>query len=53
MNRYYTTLEYDECVAISFAKFVDTPPRVWNIWKYEKVVGYMKYQLFGSFLKMF
>jgi hypothetical protein len=52
-SSYYTTLEYDECVAISFAKFVDMPPRVWNIWKYEKVVGYMKYQLFGSFSKMF
>jgi hypothetical protein len=22
-NSYYTTLEYDECVAISFAKLVD------------------------------
>jgi hypothetical protein len=53
MNSYYTTLEYDECIAISFVEFVDMPPRVWSIWKYEKAVGYMKNQLFGSFSKMF
>ncbi len=37
-----------------FSKFVDMPPRVRSIWRYEKVVGYMKNQNFGSFLeKMF
>ncbi len=36
------------------SKFVDMPPRLQNIWRHEKVVGYMKNQLFGSFLeKMF
>ncbi len=34
-------MEYDECIAISFAKFVDMPPRVWSIWKYEKAIGYI------------
>ncbi len=32
-----------------FSKFVDMAPRVRSIWRYEKVVGYMKNQLFGSF----
>jgi hypothetical protein len=27
------------------------PLKVWSIWKYERVVGYMKNQLFGSFSK--
>jgi len=35
--------------ALLFFEFVNMPPRVWNIWKYERVVGYMKNQLFGSF----
>ncbi len=34
-----------------FLEFVDMPPRVRSIWRYEKVVGYMKNQLFGSFFK--
>jgi hypothetical protein len=53
MSSYYTTLEYDECVVV-FLEFVDIPLRVWSIWKYERIVGYMKNKLFGSFLlKMF
>ncbi len=32
-----------------FEEFVDMPPRVWSMWKYERVVGYMKNQFFGSF----
>jgi hypothetical protein len=52
-NSYYTTLEYDECVTISFIEFANMPSRVRSIWKYEKVVGYMNNQLFGSFLKCF
>jgi hypothetical protein len=40
--------------SLFFEEFVDMPPRVWNMWKYERVVGYMKNQFFGSFLlKMF
>jgi hypothetical protein len=38
-------------VLLFFSKFVDMPPRVRSIWIYEKVVGYMKNQLFGSFLE--
>jgi hypothetical protein len=30
-----------------FMEFVDTAPKVCNMWKYEKVVGYMKNQLSG------
>jgi hypothetical protein len=45
MSSYYTTLEYDECVVV-FLEFVDMPPRVWSIWKYERIIGYMKNQLF-------
>jgi hypothetical protein len=41
MSSYWTTLECDERIAISFAKFVDMPPRVWSIWKYEKAIGYI------------
>jgi len=36
-------------VLIFFSKFMDMPPRVQSIWRYEKAVGYMKNQLFGSF----
>jgi hypothetical protein len=43
-------LEYDACVAI-FSKFLDMPPRVRSIWRYDKVVGYYKNQFFESFLK--
>jgi hypothetical protein len=49
-SSYYTTLEYDACVAI-FSKFLNMPPRVWCMWRYDKVVGYIKNQFFGSFLK--
>jgi hypothetical protein len=34
-----------------FLEFVDIPPRVRSIWRYERVFGYMKNQLFGSFLR--
>jgi hypothetical protein len=34
-----------------FSKFVNMPTRVHNIWRYEKVVEYMKNQLFGSYSK--
>jgi len=34
-----------------FSKFVNMPTRVYNIQRYERVVGYMKNQLFGSFSK--
>jgi hypothetical protein len=34
-----------------FLEFVSMPLRVRSIWRYEKVVGYMKNQLFGSFLE--
>jgi hypothetical protein len=34
-----------------FSKFVNMPTRVYNIWRYEKVVGYMKNQIFGNFSK--
>jgi len=37
-SSYYTTLEYDECV-LFFSEFVDMPPRLWSIWKYEREVG--------------
>jgi hypothetical protein len=45
MSSYYTTLEYDACVAI-FSKFLDMPPRVQSIWRYDKAVGYIKNQNF-------
>jgi hypothetical protein len=50
MSSYYTTLEYDACVAI-FSKFLDMPPRVQSIWRYDKAVGYIKNQNFWRFLK--
>jgi hypothetical protein len=34
-------------IALLFFEFVNMPPRIWSIWNYEKVVGYMKNQLFG------
>ncbi len=37
-----TTLEYDECIVVLFFEYVDMPPRVQNIWKYEKVVNTWK-----------
>ncbi len=41
-------------VLLFFLEFVDMPPKVQSIWRYERVVGYTKNQLFGSFLeKMF
>ncbi len=37
-----------------FLEFVDMPPRVGSIWRYERTVGYTKNQLFRSFSeKMF
>jgi hypothetical protein len=37
-----------------FMEFVDMASRIHNMWRYEKVMGYMKNQLFGSFFeKMF
>jgi len=37
-----------------FMEFVDMASKVHNMWKYERVVGYMKNQLLGSFFeKMF
>jgi hypothetical protein len=38
-------------VLLFFLEFVDMPPRVRSICRYEKVVAYMKNQLFGSFFK--
>ncbi len=38
-------------VLLFFLEFVNMPLKVWSIWKYERVVGYMKNQLFGSFSK--
>jgi hypothetical protein len=43
-------LEYDACIAI-LSKFLDMPPRVWSIWRYDKAVGYIKNKKFGRFLK--
>jgi hypothetical protein len=40
-------LEYDACVAI-FSKFLDMPPRIRSIWRYEMAVGYIKNQIFGK-----
>jgi len=41
-------------VLLFFSDFVDMSPRVQGICKYERVVGYMKNQMFGSFSeKMF
>jgi hypothetical protein len=52
MSNYYTTLEYDGCIVFFFfSEFVDMPPRVWIIWRYEKAIGYTKNQLFGSYSK--
>ncbi len=34
-----------------FSEFVDMLPRVRSIWRHDRVVGYMKNQFFGSFLK--
>ncbi len=36
-----------------FMEFVDIALEVCNMWRYEKVGGYMKKQLFGSFLKKY
>ncbi len=37
-----------------FMEFVDMAPRIHKMWRYERVVGYMKNQLLGSFFeKMF
>ncbi len=37
-----------------FMEFVDMASKVHNMWRYERVVGYMKNQLLGSFFeKMF
>jgi hypothetical protein len=33
-------------------EFVDVASKVYNMWRYEKVVRYMKNQLLGSFSKM-
>jgi hypothetical protein len=33
-------------------EFVDVASKVCNMWRYERVVGYMKNQLLGSFSKM-
>ncbi len=33
------------------SEFVNMSPRVWSIWRYEKAIGYMKNQFFGSVLK--
>jgi hypothetical protein len=34
-----------------FMEFVDVASKVYNMWRYERVVGYMKNQLLGSFSK--
>jgi hypothetical protein len=34
-----------------FLEFVDVLLKVQNIWKYEKVVGYMNIKIFGNFSK--
>jgi hypothetical protein len=34
-----------------FMEFVDMASKVCNMWRYERVVGYMKNQLLGSFSK--
>jgi hypothetical protein len=37
-----------------FMDFVDMAPRIHNMWRYARLVGYMKNQLSGSFFeKMF
>jgi len=33
-STHYTTLEYDECIVVWFSKYVDMPPRVQSIYKY-------------------
>jgi hypothetical protein len=44
-------LEHDECNVV-FIVFVDMASRICNMWRYERVVEYMKNQLLGSFLKL-
>jgi hypothetical protein len=48
-SSHYTTLEYDECIVVLFSEYVDVPPRVQSIWKYEKTIKYMEI----NFLKAF
>jgi hypothetical protein len=38
-------------VMLFFIEFVDMASKVCNMWRYERVVGYMKNQLLGSFFK--
>jgi hypothetical protein len=55
-SSHYTTLEYDECIVVLFLEYVDMPPRVQNIWKYEKAIKYMEINFlkaFELFEKMF
>jgi hypothetical protein len=42
MSNYWTTWEYDECNVV-FMEFVDMAPKVCNMWRYERVVGCMKF----------
>jgi hypothetical protein len=34
-----------------FLEYVNMPPRVQSIWKYEEAIGYMENQLFGNFFE--
>jgi hypothetical protein len=38
-------------VMLFFMEFVNVASKVCNMWSYEKVVGYMKNRLLGSFSK--
>ncbi len=54
LQRVIITQHWSIMSVLFFSKFVDMPPRVQSIWRYERAFRYMKNQLFGSFLeKMF
>jgi hypothetical protein len=51
LQRVASTQHWNMMSALFFLEFENMPSRVRSIWRYERVLGYMKNQLFGSFLK--
>jgi hypothetical protein len=51
LQRVAITQHWNMMSALFFPEFENMPPKVRSIWKYERVLGYMKNQLFRSFLK--